>query len=919
MDDDNTTSPLPHEPGRTRARSGTARSAKPRSQSKRKLSTYRAKRDFSKTSEPSGEHTVAASEHLRFVIQKHAATRLHYDLRLELDGVFKSWAVTRGPSLDPHDKRLAVEVEDHPLDYGDFEGTIPQGEYGGGTVQLWDRGYWAPEGSTPAQKALARGELKFALAGKRLRGGWVLVRLKNDRTGGKRNNWLLIKHRDEYARDAKTVAALLAEDRSVASGRPMARIAAGKGKAPTSFMLQGDAATADAVWRSNRAERASEPADEIVPPKRRARNRRGKDRSTAATPAFVEPQLCESVQRPPNDPGWAHELKLDGYRIQLRIAAGVSALKTRKGLDWSQRFAAIAREAANLPDAIVDGEIVALDAAGRPDFGALQAALSANDSKNLVYFAFDLLFEGGEDLRPLPLAQRKQRLQRLLAAGAAQPRIRYVEHFEAPGEAVLRSACKLDIEGVVSKKLDAPYVGGRTGTWRKSKCRGGHEVVIGGWSTTEGRFRSLLVGVYRGERFAYVGRVGTGFGGDTVKKLLPKLQAQAASASPFTGIGAPRQEPGVTWVKPVLVAEIEFAGWTADGKVRQAAFKGLREDKPAAEVQAEKPAPPAAAKALGAIMPKPAAKKKTRAAQRHVVMDVALSNPDKVLWPDADGREPVTKLDLARYFEAVGEWLMGHIRGRPCSIIRAPDGIHGEHFFQRHAMRGSSNLFELVQVFDDAKPYLQIDRIEALAALAQIAAVELHPWNCQPGAPEVPGRLVFDLDPGPDVAFATVVAAAREMRERLQALGLESFCKTTGGKGLHVVTPLARSPRKALDWKTAKAFAHEVCLRMAADSPQRYLVNMAKKLRGGRIYLDYLRNDRMATAVAPLSPRGRSGAPVSMPLTWSQVNARLDPSRYTLQSVPGLIRRSRAWAEYCEAERPLEEAIMRLAGKQRAA
>lgn len=869
------------------------------------LSTYRQKRDFEKTAEPSDATGVAPSDRLRFVIQKHAATRLHYDLRLELDGVFKSWAVTKGPSLDPHDKRLAVEVEDHPLAYGDFEGTIPKGQYGGGTVQLWDRGVWAPEGRASPQQQLAKGELKFTLEGERLHGSWVLVRMKRDRNRGKRSNWLLIKHRDEHAAEADGDA-VLAEDRSVASGRAMAEIAGGRGRGPQPFMLGGrKTVRADAVWDSNaKPEQAA--AKTLAP--------RGRNKAAAsAMPDFIPPELCLSVDRPPSGVGWAHEIKFDGYRLQLRIEGGKATLKTRKGLDWTHRFQATADAAKGWPDCILDGEAVALDENGHPSFPALQVALSEGRSRDLIFFAFDLLHEGGRDWRPEPLSQRKARLRELLEEQGCDTTtmIRYVDHFEEAGDAVLRSACRLHLEGIISKRLDAAYQSGRSDRWTKAKCRGGEEVVIGGWSTTGNRFRSLLVGVHRGDHLVYIGRVGTGYGAAKVERLVPRLKAVEQDKSPFTGPGAPRRERGVHWTRPELVAEIEFAGWTGSGMVRQASFKGLREDKPAEEVEA-----PAAAAETALVEPAPAkaAKAPPRRAGggKATVMGIALSKPDKALWPDAGDGEPVTKHDLALYLEAVGPWLLPHIKGRPCSVLRAPDGIGGQIFFQRHAMPGTSSLISLVKVAGDRKPYIQIDRIEGLAAVAQSGGLELHPWNCWPGVPDRPGRLVFDLDPGPGLGFDAVIEAARELKDRLEAVGLVTFCKTTGGKGLHVVTPLAAARAGGPDWAEAKAFAKEICVHMAGDAPDRYLVNMAKAKRQGRIFLDYLRNDRMSTAVAPLSPRARPGATVSMPLTWDQVRKGLDPKRYTLRTAPGLLAKGSAWDGYDDAARPLADAIRRL-------
>ena len=877
------------------------------------LSVYRAKRDFAKTAEPSGRTHAAPSARLRFVVQKHAARRLHYDLRLELDGVFKSWAVAKGPSADPADKRLAIEVEDHPLDYGDFEGTIPRGEYGGGTVQLWDRGYWVPEGGRSPQESFDSGDLKFTLEGTRLRGSWVLVRMRGDRYAGKRTNWLLIKHKDADAKPGDADK-LLEEDRSVASGRTLAQIAAGTGKRPKPFMLAtNSAARADAVWTA----RPSEPS-----PAKASATASRKPVTVTKVPAFVEPQLAKLVDRPPDGPRWAHEVKLDGYRVQLRVSQGRSVIRTRSGLDWTDRFAALAEDARVLPDCMIDGEIVALDQRRNPSFSALQAALSENRSEDLLLFAFDLLFEGREDLRTLPLGDRKRRLETLLNAGAPGDRLRYVAHFMASAQEVFSSACKLGFEGIVSKQSDAPYRSGRSGSWTKAKCRAGQEVVIGGWTTEAGAVRSLLAGVYRGDELVYVGRIGTGYGRDAAKALLPSLKKWTRAANPFRGDNAPPGEKNVRWLEPKLVAQIEFAGWTDSGMIRQAAFKGLRQDKPAREVVAEIPLQAETAgsganteqklmnnRRSGSKQDKPSSKTVTASRPGSAsVLGVPISKAEKALWPDAGDSRPVTKLDLARYYENVGDWMLPHLAGRPCSLLRVPDGIGGEQFFQRHAASGMSDALTSVKIKGDKAPYLQIDRIEGLIAAAQSGALEIHPWNCAPGNPEIAGRLVFDLDPAPEVAFAAVIAAAAEIRDRLKAAGLESFCKTTGGKGLHVVTPL-EAGKAAVQWPVAKNFAHLLCAQMTQDSPEKYLDNMSKSRRTGKIFLDYLRNDRTATAVSVLSPRARDGAPVSMPLHWREVRQGLDPARYTLRSAPALLRKGKPWDGYDDAARSLADAI----------
>ncbi|MBX3477653.1 MAG: DNA ligase D [Brevundimonas sp.] len=829
------------------------------------LKTYQAKRNFSATPEPKGvKEKGRRGKGLRFLIQRHAATRLHYDFRIEHDGVLKSWAITKAPSRDPAVKRLAVEVEDHPISYGGFEGTIPSGNYGAGTVQMWDAGTWEPQ-EPDLDAAFARGQIKMVLHGERLQGKWALIRLKADRgKPSKRNNWLLIKERDEHA-VAGEGDANMEIDASVTTGRTLAEIADGKRQ-----------------WTASRPVARKGPS-RPKPTKAQA--------ATAKKPhAFVPIQLCKLADHPPPGAGWAHEIKFDGYRIQIAVGGGRATLRTRKGLDWSDKFPALAEQAADWPDAVVDGELCALNADHAPDFSALQAAISEARTEDLIYFAFDLLFEGAEDLRDLPLSHRKARLQAWCdRVGKAGPSLRYVEHFATTGQAVLDSACRMDLEGVISKKLDAPYRAGRGPTWIKSKCRGRDEVVIGGWSSEGGaRLRSLLVGVRGKGGLTYQGKVGTGFSATLAKPLITALKAQASDDNPFAGKSRPKGGRDIHWVRPVLVAEIEHAGLTEGGSVRHAAYMGLREDKTAAEVT-QPPQPPAST--VKAPARSPDAKNKL------IVAGVTLSNPDKVLWPAQDGHPAVTKADLARYYEMAAPRLLPHVADRPVSIIRAPEGIGGERFFQRHAMRGHNPRLKLIDV-KERKPYVGVSDVGGLVAIGQSGGLELHPWGARPDDPETPEQITFDLDPDEGLDFADVIAAARLVKAELEELGLKPFVKTTGGKGLHVVVPIRSDARSRIEWDQAKAFAKAVSERVRVAHPDRFTTTLAKKARGGKIFLDYLRNGRMATAVAPWSPRARPGATIAFPLSWTQVKAGLNPRAFTVHTAPALLKKPDPWKDF---------------------
>jgi bifunctional non-homologous end joining protein LigD len=841
----------------------------------RKLAHYAAKRDFARTPEPRWRPMATRGD--AYLIQKHAARRLHYDFRLELDGVLKSWAVTRGPSLDPADRRLAVHVEDHPLAYGDFEGVIPQGQYGGGTVMIWDRGTWDPVGDPHA--GYEAGKLKFILNGKRLKGGWMLVRMRGRAAQEGRDNWLLIKENDRHARAGAGDALMARATTSVVSGRKMDQIAGAKAPKiwrPSASTLR----TPAAATGTGRKPSAPDPS-------RIAGARR------AAPPDFVPPQLATLVDAPPKSGDWLHEIKIDGYRAYCRRQGGDIRLLTRAGQDWTDRFAALVPAIAALPggDLALDGEIAVFDDRGVSSFEALQSALGAKQGSRLVYIVFDLLYLDGYDLRGAKLIDRKSLLEKLLAGVPKSGAIRYSEHLQASGSEVFAHACQLALEGIVSKRADRPYVEGRTTDWVKSKCIARQEFVICGYTPPKksGRagFASLILGYYEEERLRYAGHVGTGFTQRLLSDVSSRLGRLKTDKPPFADPLPPLGRRNAVWVRPELVCEVEFTAWTRDGVLRQPSFQGLREDKPPVAVHRERPAPgpryrSVAATAAGRRLRSPVKRPNGVGASQHSVAGVAISHADREVFPDVS----ITKQGLAEYYRAVADWILPEIKDRPLSLLRCPTGTGGQCFFQKHFSTGMKSVDRVaIREKSGTTEYLVVHSTRDLVALVQEGVIEIHPWGARADDPDWPDRMILDLDPAPDVAFNRVVETALAMRDFLSEFNLESFVKTTGGKGLHVVVPL----RRGITWDTLKAFARAIAEMFSRADAASYITTASKSSRQGKIFIDYLRNDRGSTAVAGYSVRARSGAPVAMPLPWREVRSGLDPKRYSVATVPDLL------------------------------
>ncbi len=770
------------------------------------LERYRRKRDFRSTPEPPGRKGRARKA-LSFVVQKHDASHLHYDFRLEWDGVLKSWAVPKGPSLDPSQKRLAVEVEDHPLEYGSFEGRIPEGQYGAGTVIVWDRGTWIPE--EDPRRAYRRGRIGFQLDGAKLHGGWSLVRMNGKESGGK-TNWLLIKKKDESARSPRAGDILQTRPRSVIRGRKSA-----------------------------------------------TRGRRKKQ---------TAPQLATLVDAPPEGDEWIHEIKLDGYRIVAERDRDQTCLRTRSGQDWTDRFPEIASDIGKLPidSAVLDGEIVVLDERGISRFQALQNAIRDRSAGTIVYFVFDLLELDGEDLTELPLESRKKKLQKLLGRRKKTGPVRWTDHVVGKGRRFYEAACRSGLEGIVSKLRENPYRSGRSRDWLKTKCLRGQELVVVGYTEPSGSregLGALLLGV-RDDAGAlrYAGRVGTGFTESSLTDLKRRLHKLERKSAPVAS--APRgTSRGVHWVRPELVAEVAFTEWTKEGRLRHPVFRGLREDKPAREIVRERTGDGEA-----------------------TVAGVTLTHPDRVLYPE----QKITKLDLAHYYEEVAERMLPHVVDRPLSLVRCPEGQGKECFFQKHATGRFPDALHSIRIREKkgTGTYFTLDDLAGLVSLVQMGVLEIHLWGCRAARVENPDRVVFDLDPDPTVNWPAVVDAARQLRERLAAHDLVSFLKTTGGKGLHVVVPIERRGT----WDEAKTFARAVADDLVREAPDLYLTSISKAKRKGKILIDTLRNTRGATWIAPYSTRARPGAPVSMPIAWSELGTRVRSDTFDVSSAPARVR-----------------------------
>jgi len=865
------------------------------------LKEYKRKRDFKKTPEPAGK--VHARKGHSFVIQKHAASRLHYDFRLEMEGVLRSWAVPKGPSLDPAEKRLAVHVEDHPLEYGGFEGIIPKGEYGGGTVLLWDNGTWEPEGDPVA--AYRKGHIKFTLAGKKLHGGWHLVRLHGDRAGKDGENWLLFKVDDEAAIPGSGDAVTEELPDSVESGRSIEEIAE----------------AADRVWGGRPVEQDEKKAKaKPKPPKPKPpKPKKIAGARKAKMPQEVEPELATLVSAPPAGDEWLHELKLDGYRILCAVEDGEAQVYTRNAKDWTARFAPIAKAAAALPvsSALLDGEVVVLKPDGTSSFQALQNALTESRERDLLYYVFDLLYLDGQDLRPLPLTARKEALAALV--GKNNPVIRLSDHVQGQGEGFYAQACRHGLEGIVSKRADAPYHSGRGKDWLKVKCLKRQEFIIAGYTDPEGArsgFGALLLAVHEGDDLIFTGRVGTGFDTTTLGTLRERMEKLERKTPPVKNPPRGAQARGVHWVKPELVAEIAFTEWTDDGSLRHPTFQGLREDKPAAEVVREEPETPRTITARSGkektVAKKTATTKtvKTAKTASDEFAGVRLTHPDRVLFAE----QGITKRDLAAYYERIADWILPHIADRPLTLVRCPEGKMKQCFYQKHVTVQFPESIQRVEIEEDSKTvaYGAIDSPAGLLSLVQMGVLEFHIWGSHVDDVEKPDYVVFDLDPDEGLPWKRVTEGATTLRMALDHLGLKSFLKTTGGKGLHVCVPLVRRA----GWDEVKAFTKAVAEVVAAHAPQSYTTKLPKASRKGKIFIDYLRNGRGATSVCAYSTRARAGAPVSTPLFWEELDGDVRADSFTVQNLSDRLDSlgGDPWADFSKIRQSITAAMKKSVG-----
>jgi bifunctional non-homologous end joining protein LigD len=879
------------------------------------LETYHKKRNFKTTPEPKGRVHARKSRELSFVIQKHAASHLHYDFRLELNGVLLSWAVPKGPSLDPNDKRLAMHVEDHPIEYGDFEGVIPPKQYGAGTVLLWDRGTWIPKEDPAA--GYAKGKLKFELLGTKLRGGWNLVRSRSGKYGGDKS-WLLIKEDDAYARQGADAHVVDELPDSVLSGRGMDEIAADP----------------ERVWHSNKsvAENVRSGAVKRKRPALRLEAIAGARKR--ADPEWIAPELATLVDDAPGGDAWLHEIKYDGYRMLCHVAKGRCTVYSRNHKDWTEQLPLLAAAMARLPvhNAWIDGEVIAPDEGGRSSFQALQNAFAGEGAQRMVFYAFDVPYLDGHDLRDAPLVERKKVLRSIVPTGEGM--IRYSDHVQGEGRAFFEEACKLGLEGIVSKRADSAYRGARGHDWVKAKCKQRQEVVIGGWSDPQGSrtgFGALLIGVHDADgKLRYAGKVGTGFNQKTLDSLMQELRKRAedkpAFVDPPTGAEGRRSH----WVKPDLVAEVEFTEWTRDDTLRHPSFIGLRRDKRAREVvrefageAAEETEAPAAtskrAQRTPHPSPLPARGERERDAQRLAgegsadkgsIAGVALSNPDKLLYPEAK----ITKRELAEYYAAIGDWMVPHLENRPLTLVRCPNGWNAHCFYQKHVKEALGPFLKAVDVpeADGVAQYMMANSVGAIVSLLQMGVLEIHPWGSRKPALDKPDRIVMDFDPDEALPWSSLVEAVTVLRKLLDTLGLRGFLKTTGGKGLHVVLPIAPTH----DWAAITAFTKAIADLMVMSFPDRFTAKLNKATRTGKILVDYLRNAEGATAIAPYSLRAKKNAPVSMPIAWEELKHDVRFDHFNVRNAAARLRKQKRdpWADFLGLDQRITPHMMRALG-----